>query len=610
MGSERVYIGFLVLGVLGYLCDAQEGKPVYTQAPVVALPTFKPAYTMAPVVARPTFSRPAYTPAPVVARPTFSRPAYTQAPVVALPAFSKPAYTPAPVVARPTFSRPAYTPAPVVARPTFSRPAYTQAPVVALPAFSKPAYTPAPVVARPTFSRPAYTPAPVVARPTFSRPAYTQAPVVALPAFSKPAYTPAPVVARPAFSRPAYTPAPVVARPTFKPAYTPAPVTARPTLEGPTAPKIPVEAPTPNPIPAKVHCGESSVQVEVDMDLLGIGHVIQPSDITLGGCSPVAQDESAQVLLFETELHGCGSVLAMTETSLFYTFTLTYQPQAIGATPIIRTSSAVVGLQCHYSRLHNVSSNALNPTWVPYYSTVTTEELLVFSLRIMDDNWQLERPSNVFFLGDLINIEASVVQAHHVPLRVFVDACVATLEPDMNAVPRYPFIEGKGCLMDSKLTNSRSHFLSRVQDNKLQFQLDGFRFAQETRSTLYIFCHLKAIPDSDGKACSFPLGQQRWIEASGNDQKCSCCDSGCSGRKGRSVDSAIQYEFEAALRPVIFQEATKDAVESHNTLKMDHEAQGASEAVFMAGVMAAVALVCIIVLVLVLVWRRYKRVVL
>ena len=40
----------------------------------------------------------------------------------------------------------------------------------------------------------------------------------------------------------------------------------------------------------------------------------------------------------------------MTEDSLVYTFTLNYQPQAFGGTPIIRTSSAVVGIECHYMR--------------------------------------------------------------------------------------------------------------------------------------------------------------------------------------------------------------------------------------------------------------------
>lgn len=38
--------------------------------------------------------------------------------------------------------------------------------------------------------------------------------------------------------------------------------------------------------------------------------------------------------------------------------------------------------------------------------------------------------------------------------------------------------------MDSKLTSSRSKFLPRIQDDKLHFQLDAFRFAQESRSNV------------------------------------------------------------------------------------------------------------------------------
>ncbi|KAJ8380475.1 hypothetical protein SKAU_G00012530 [Synaphobranchus kaupii] len=444
-----------------------------------------------------------------------------------------------------------------------------------------------------------------------NQPVGSQAPVTTRPTFKRPWLTQAPVTPRPTHRIPGFTQALVTARPTHRiPGFTQAPVTVRPTLGGPKVPTIAVEPPTPNPNAVKVHCGESSVQLEVDMDLLGIGHLIQPSDITLGGCRPVGQDGSTPALQFETELHGCGSVLAMTEDTLVYTFTLHYQPTALGSTPIIRTSSAVVGIQCHYMRLYNVSSNALKPTWIPYHSTLSAEELLVFSMRLMADDWLLERGSNVFFLGDLINIEASVVQANHMPLRVFVDTCVATLDPDINAVPSYAFIENKGCLMDSKLTNSRSQFLSRVQDDKLQFQLDAFRFAQEARSAIYIFCHLKAtaaLLDSEGKACSFPPGKERWISASGNDQACSCCDTTCSVRKGRSVDSEVQYEGVAVLGPFVVQEAAPDVVpESHGTLKADHSTAGASEAQLMAGLVAVVGLVCMIVLGTVLVWRRYK----
>ena len=59
-------------------------------------------------------------------------------------------------------------------------------------------------------------------------------------------------------------------------------------------------------------------------------------------------------------------------------------------------------------------------------------------------DWTSERPSNQYYLGELINIEASVLQFNHVPLRVLVDSCVATPVPDLNAIPRYSFIENYG----------------------------------------------------------------------------------------------------------------------------------------------------------------------
>ncbi|KAK1799355.1 hypothetical protein P4O66_007591 [Electrophorus voltai] len=71
----------------------------------------------------------------------------------------------------------------------------------------------------------------------------------------------------------------------------------------------------------------------------------------------------------------------------------------------------------------------------------------------------LKGSPNQYFLNDVINVEASVIQFYHVPLRVYVDSCVATVAPDVNAVPRYAFIEEYGCLIDAKLTGSQSHFL-------------------------------------------------------------------------------------------------------------------------------------------------------
>ncbi len=63
---------------------------------------------------------------------------------------------------------------------------------------------------------------------------------------------------------------------------------------------------------------------------------------------------------------------------------------------------------------------------------------------VFSDDWRFERPSKQYFLGDLINLEASVLSYSHVPIRVFVDSCVATMVPDVTSVPRYSFIENNG----------------------------------------------------------------------------------------------------------------------------------------------------------------------
>lgn len=40
------------------------------------------------------------------------------------------------------------------------------------------------------------------------------------------------------------------------------------------------------------------------------------------------------------------------------------------------------------------------------------------------------------------------------------------------------------CLVDAKLTASNSRFMPRVQDDKLQFQLEAFKFQQESSGSV------------------------------------------------------------------------------------------------------------------------------
>lgn len=60
-----------------------------------------------------------------------------------------------------------------------------------------------------------------------------------------------------------------------------------------------------------VRCSERKIQVEVKQDLMGRGRLVSPEELTLGGCPPTEVDSWAHVMAFESELHGCGSVLAV-----------------------------------------------------------------------------------------------------------------------------------------------------------------------------------------------------------------------------------------------------------------------------------------------------------
>ncbi|XP_052441136.1 zona pellucida sperm-binding protein 3-like [Carassius gibelio] len=315
------------------------------------------------------------------------------------------------------------------------------------------------------------------------------------------------------------------------------------------------------PSSVAIQCGENRIHVEVQQDLFSNGELIQPSGLTLGGCPVVGLVPGSKVLFFENELQDCNSVLMMTKDELVYTYALTYTPEAFAGTPITRAGGAVIGVQCHYQRFQNVSSSALKPTWVPYASTEAGEEVLVFSLKLMTDDWSYERPSNSYFLGDVINVEASVKVYNHVPLRVFVDSCVATQVPDVNALPRYLFIENHGCLVDAKVTASSSRFMPRSQEDKIRFQLEAFMFQGGSSPSIYMTCVLKATlasapSDALHKSCSFANG---WLAADGNNQVCGCCDSTCGpdGGTAASPFGGLQWEGKASLGPVVVQEHKK-----------------------------------------------------
>ncbi|XP_032775796.1 zona pellucida sperm-binding protein 3-like [Strigops habroptila] len=219
--------------------------------------------------------------------------------------------------------------------------------------------------------------------------------------------------------------------------------------------------------------------------------------------------------------------------------------------PVARARPFSLPVDCYYPRTGSVSSSAIQPTWVPFGSTVAHRRRLRFALDVYDSTWSSRLLQPIYSLGELMNIEASVSTGPVLPMRVFVDECEAT--SSVVAQPRYKVIADNGCLLDGQL--GRSRFLPQRGDRFLRFQLDTFRFPNTSSSQIYLRCHLKAVAEGAdstmGKACSYDPVSHSWHSLDGAD--CSCCGSpsGCRRRPRRFANSrALLGEATIHLGPL------------------------------------------------------------
>ncbi|KAM6920268.1 zona pellucida sperm-binding protein 3-like [Lycodopsis pacificus] len=286
------------------------------------------------------------------------------------------------------------------------------------------------------------------------------------------------------------------------------------------------------PRPVVVNCLPNTMRVVVQADMFDTGlqvdvrHLRLGSDLVSEGSACGAVPSGEAEFTIQASLMDCGAELSSTEEKIIYSNVLVYSPEP-SSDGLLRLDAATIPVQCHYEKRYAVAPLSVQPTWVPSVSRVSAEDRINFNLLLMTDDWQFQRGSSSYFLGDPIHLEASAVVGNHIPLRVYVTNCVATATPNAEATLRYDFIVNHGCLADAYLTNSKSRFLPRVEEHKLRFQIDAFRFYQEPSSQVYITCYLKAVPaalsvSSHSRACS--LIDNRWSSIDGNDQACRSCD--------------------------------------------------------------------------------------
>ncbi|MGH0149575.1 UNVERIFIED_CONTAM: hypothetical protein FKN15_015634 [Acipenser sinensis] len=142
-------------------------------------------------------------------------------------------------------------------------------------------------------------------------------------------------------------------------------------------------------------------------------------------------------------------------------------------------------LECRYPRRWNVSSSPIKPTWVPFTSTASTEQILDFSLLLM--NGMKERitgvvPESPMSSTWVISFTLRLLLPSTTTCRCgSVDSCIATLSNNKDSEPRYAVVDKLGCLMDSKSPDSSSSFI-RPALNKLRFDITAFKFQGDSRS--------------------------------------------------------------------------------------------------------------------------------
>uniref|UniRef100_A0AAY4AAM7 Zona pellucida sperm-binding protein 3 n=1 Tax=Denticeps clupeoides TaxID=299321 RepID=A0AAY4AAM7_9TELE len=276
-----------------------------------------------------------------------------------------------------------------------------------------------------------------------------------------------------------------------------------------------------------VRCFSDWLEVVVKADIFGLGVHLDGESLRLGAdqskgghasCGAVASGR--QEFTIAARLADCGTELSFTDDSVVYSNVVTHSP-VLSPDGLLRSERFRVPVECHFR------SAALVPAWVPFSSALSAEDSLQFKLRLMTNDWQFERSSNVYFLGDSIYMKASVSLSNHKPLRVFVDQCLAAQSPySPYSEPRYTFIDS-GCLSDSRFPGARSQFLSRHKDDELRFMLDAFKFYQQAGNLIYITCLLKAVPiieaiESNNRACF--VSSNSWRSVDGNDQVCQSCE--------------------------------------------------------------------------------------
>ncbi|CAJ1086704.1 zona pellucida sperm-binding protein 3-like [Xyrichtys novacula] len=324
---------------------------------------------------------------------------------------------------------------------------------------------------------------------------------------------------------------------------------------------------TPDETGLEVKCGEVNMVLIVKWLLFDQMRIpFQPEYLRLGlnttkqrSCEPTAPMSGTEMII-SAGLQECGTQSSVSDEWLIFSNQLLLFPSVVptsSGSVIVRGSTTVIPVECHYKRKQTVNGEPITPTWLPMTSTISAFGLLHFSLHTMEDDCSFLRSSSVYQQGEAVFLEASIEAPFHPSLTLYVDHCVATLKPDPKSSPSYKFITQHGCLIDGILPGSSSKFLPRKKKNRLCFSVQAFRFTRDSGEQMFITCHLRVTLKQNShshldKSCFFHRPTFRWHSADADDALCGSCRSDDdSGIPGQRLDTEKRHEADSTVGPLI-----------------------------------------------------------
>ncbi|KAK3527195.1 hypothetical protein QTP86_014615, partial [Hemibagrus guttatus] len=240
---------------------------------------------------------------------------------------------------------------------------------------------------------------------------------------------------------------------------------------------------------------------------LNWAHKLDISKAHLGSCPPSSISMEQDMLLFSVWLHDCGFRRLVNEGKVTYTNVLTYSLDA-GLSPITEL------VECVYD-LNSTDMDSMNND-------------LVFTLELMNSDFNAPAPSTTFTIGTKIPIRAEVKQQEFTPVQIYLQRCMLANTPDLAQNSQlHTLITDAGCLTESKEGNAT--FLARQEPSEIHLYFQAFRFALGEQIFLHCDISTGALQhfSVDEKACQYLDDQSRWelLDDPAQSYICSCCES-------------------------------------------------------------------------------------